>query len=250
MPSWWEGQSFDAILLDAPCSGSGVVRRHPDIRWLRRATDIAQLARQQARLLVVLWPLLKPGGRLLYCTCSVFKAEGQDQIKAFLGSNSNSTLLPSPGHLLPDQVVQWPGVVTIHCVTMMAFITHCLKNLLPRLLLGWLATAVLGLSVVLAQTLTADAPSPVLRLERADDALWLSTQLEFELSQAVIDALHKGIPIYFVAEADVLRERWYWTNKKVATARRHFRLAYHPLTRRGGSTSSRARSSNPLWAWR
>ncbi|WP_296494313.1 16S rRNA (cytosine(967)-C(5))-methyltransferase RsmB [Rhodoferax sp.] len=111
LPSWWQGQSFDAILLDAPCSGSGVVRRHPDIRWLRRATDIAQLARQQARLLAVLWPLLKPGGRLLYCTCSVFQAEGQHQIRAFLGSNSNATLLPSPGHLLPDQVVQWPGVV-------------------------------------------------------------------------------------------------------------------------------------------
>ncbi|HSN79730.1 MAG TPA: 16S rRNA (cytosine(967)-C(5))-methyltransferase RsmB [Rhodoferax sp.] len=111
LPSWWQGQSFDAILLDAPCSGSGVVRRHPDIRWLRRATDIAQLAHQQARLLVVLWPLLKPGGRLLYCTCSVFQAEGQDQIKAFLGNNSNAALLPSPGHLLPDQVVQWPGVV-------------------------------------------------------------------------------------------------------------------------------------------
>ena len=114
---------------------------------------------------------------------------------------------------------------------MMVFITRCLKNLLPRLLLGWLATAVLGLSVVLAQTPTAGAPSPLLRLERADNALWLSTQLEFELSQAVIDALHKGIPIFFVAEADVLRERWYWTNKKVATARRQFRLAYQPLTR-------------------
>jgi len=114
---------------------------------------------------------------------------------------------------------------------MMVSITRCLKSLLPRLLLGWLATAVLGLSVVLAQTPTADTPSPLLRLERADNALWLSTQLEFELSQAVIDALHKGIPIFFVAEADVLRERWYWTNKKVATARRQFRLAYQPLTR-------------------
>lgn len=111
LPSWWQGQSFDAILLDAPCSGSGVVRRHPDIRWLRRPTDVAQLARQQDRLLAVLWPLLKPGGRLLYCTCSVFLAEGQDQTKAFLGNNSNATLLPSPGHLLPGQLAQWAGVV-------------------------------------------------------------------------------------------------------------------------------------------
>lgn len=111
LSSWWQGQSFDAILLDAPCSGSGVVRRHPDIRWLRRPTDVAQLAKQQARLLSVLWPLLKPGGRLLYCTCSVFHAEGQNQINAFLGNNSNATLLPSPGHLLPGQVAQWVGVV-------------------------------------------------------------------------------------------------------------------------------------------
>ena len=111
LPSWWQGQSYDAILLDAPCSGSGVVRRHPDIRWLRRPTDAAQLARQQARLLAVLWPLVKPGGRLLYCTCSVFQAEGQGQIKAFLVNNSNATLLPSPGHLLPGHAVQWPGLV-------------------------------------------------------------------------------------------------------------------------------------------
>jgi 16S rRNA (cytosine967-C5)-methyltransferase len=110
LPSWWTGQNFDAILLDAPCSGSGVVRRHPDIRWLRRATDVAQLAKQQARLLAVLWPLLKPGGRLLYATCSVFHAEGQDQINAFLGNNNDATLMPSPGHLLPGQVAQWPGV--------------------------------------------------------------------------------------------------------------------------------------------
>jgi len=110
LPSWWQGQPFDAILLDAPCSGSGVVRRHPDIRWLRRATDVAQLASQQARLLAVLWPLLKTGGRMLYATCSVFRAEGQDQIKAFLGSNNDATLLPSPGHLLPGQAAQWPGV--------------------------------------------------------------------------------------------------------------------------------------------
>lgn len=112
----------------------------------------------------------------------------------------------------------------------MVFITRCWKSLLPSLLLGWLATAVLGLGLAQAQAPSSEAPQS-LRLERADDALWLSTQLEFELSQAVVDALHKGIPIYFVADADVLRERWYWTNKKVATARRQFRLAYQPLTR-------------------
>jgi 16S rRNA (cytosine967-C5)-methyltransferase len=99
--SWWNGKVFDAILLDAPCTASGIVRRHPDIRWLRRETDIAQLARLQASLLQQLWPLVRAGGRLLYCTCSVFRAEGQDQIETFLARHSDATLLPSPGHLLP-----------------------------------------------------------------------------------------------------------------------------------------------------
>ena len=100
--AWWDGELFDAILLDAPCSASGIVRRHPDIRWLRRQTDIAQLAATQARLLNRLWPLLRPGGRMLYCTCSVFRAEGEQQIASFLTRNTQATLLASPGHLLPQ----------------------------------------------------------------------------------------------------------------------------------------------------
>ncbi len=100
--AWWDGQQFDAILLDAPCSASGIVRRHPDIRWLRRESDIAQLALIQAKLLNTLWPLLKPHGRLLYCTCSVFRSEGEDQIQTFLAHNTGATLLPSPGHLMPQ----------------------------------------------------------------------------------------------------------------------------------------------------
>jgi len=104
--TWWPQQChsepFDAILLDAPCTASGIVRRHPDVRWLRRESDIAQLAAIQAVLLASLWPLLKPGGRLLYCTCSVFKAEGYDQIQTFVTHNTDATLLPSPGHLMPQ----------------------------------------------------------------------------------------------------------------------------------------------------
>jgi 16S rRNA (cytosine967-C5)-methyltransferase len=102
---WWQqhcdGAQFDAILLDAPCTASGIVRRHPDVRWLRRESDIAQLAGLQARLLKTLWPLLRPGGRLLYCTCSVFRAEGDDQVQTFLAHNTDAQLLPSPGHLIP-----------------------------------------------------------------------------------------------------------------------------------------------------
>ncbi len=102
--TWWDGRLFDAILLDAPCSASGIVRRHPDIRWLRRPDDIAALARIQAQMLDALWPLLAPGGRLLYATCSVFKAEGQQQIDAFLqrlGPGAARLDPAAPGHLLP-----------------------------------------------------------------------------------------------------------------------------------------------------
>lgn len=104
--AWWDGRPFDAILLDAPCTASGIVRRHPDVRWLRRADDVTALARIQAELLDALWPLLAPGGRLLYATCSIFPAEGQQQIDAFLQriGAANARLDPaSPGHLLPTR---------------------------------------------------------------------------------------------------------------------------------------------------
>ncbi len=98
---WWDGEPFDAILLDAPCTASGIVRRHPDVRWLRRDSDVAQLVAIQRQLLDTLWPLLKPGGRLLYCTCSVFRAEGADQVRAFLERHTDAIERPCVGHLLP-----------------------------------------------------------------------------------------------------------------------------------------------------
>jgi 16S rRNA (cytosine967-C5)-methyltransferase len=81
---WWDGRLFDAILADVPCSASGVVRRHPDIKWLRREGDIRRFAQTQTAILDALWPLLKPGGKLLYATCSVFPEENGAQIDAFL----------------------------------------------------------------------------------------------------------------------------------------------------------------------
>ncbi len=98
---WWQGEPFDAILLDAPCTASGIVRRHPDVPWLRRESDIEQLAQLQARLLAALWQLLGAGGRMLYCTCSVFRREGDIQLQTFVEHNTDADLLPSPGHLLP-----------------------------------------------------------------------------------------------------------------------------------------------------
>ena len=95
---WWQGELFRAILLDAPCSASGVIRRHPDIKLVRRSSDIAALGRIQAQLLDALWPLLAPGGRLLYVTCSVFREENEAVIRDFMGRQSDanfSDLLPN-----------------------------------------------------------------------------------------------------------------------------------------------------------
>ena len=94
--TWWDGQLFDRILLDAPCSASGVIRRHPDIKWLRRPTDIPVLAEQQLRFLSALWPMLKPGGKLLYATCSVLKQENHQVIAAFLQRQPDAERLQLP----------------------------------------------------------------------------------------------------------------------------------------------------------
>ena len=82
--AWWDGRPFDRILLDAPCSATGVIRRHPDIKSLRRADDITALVAAQARLLDAVWPLLAPGGMLLYATCSILRQENEEQIAGFL----------------------------------------------------------------------------------------------------------------------------------------------------------------------
>ena len=84
LDDWWDGVLFDRILLDAPCSGTGIISHHPDIKILRRETDIASFAQQQKRLLNALWAALKPGGELLYCTCSVMPEENNHVIDAFL----------------------------------------------------------------------------------------------------------------------------------------------------------------------
>jgi 16S rRNA (cytosine967-C5)-methyltransferase len=92
--SWWDGQSFDRILADVPCTASGIVRRHVDIKWLRREADIASFATQQAKILPSLWKMLAKGGKLLYVTCSVFNEENQAQVDKFLLNNTDATQLP------------------------------------------------------------------------------------------------------------------------------------------------------------
>ena len=88
--TWWDNKPYDRILLDAPCSATGVIRRHPDIKLHRRSDDIAKLAREQQRLLAALWPLLAPGGRLVYATCSLLREENENVLDAFLTTHADA----------------------------------------------------------------------------------------------------------------------------------------------------------------
>ena len=90
---WWDGNLYDRILIDAPCSATGVIRRHPDIKVLRTPEDVALLVQQQKRLLNSLWPLLAKGGRLLYTTCSILPQENEAVIKSFLTQAHDAKLV-------------------------------------------------------------------------------------------------------------------------------------------------------------
>lgn len=108
--SWWDGKPFDRILLDAPCSASGVIRRHPDGKWLKRESDLAAHVREQSRLLDALWQGLRPGGKLLYATCSVFPDENQRQTASFLNSHPDAIPLPIAPQLAPFDLAS-----ELHC---------------------------------------------------------------------------------------------------------------------------------------
>ena len=92
--AWWDDRPFDRILADVPCSAAGVVRRHPDIKWLRRQEDVAGFAQTQADILAALWPLLAVGGKMLYCTCSVFPEENSGQVNNFIARHPDARRLP------------------------------------------------------------------------------------------------------------------------------------------------------------
>ena len=95
--TWWDGQPFDRILADVPCTASGVVRRHPDAKWLRRVSDIDRFVATQTRILDAIWRTLASGGKMLYATCSLFAAENEDQVAAFIGRHADAQRLAIDG---------------------------------------------------------------------------------------------------------------------------------------------------------
>ncbi len=100
---WWDGKPFDAVLADVPCTASGIVRRHPDIRWLRRSKDIRKTVQLQREILDALWGVVAPGGKLLLVTCSIFPEEGEMLAKWFLARHTQAERLAAPGQLLPSE---------------------------------------------------------------------------------------------------------------------------------------------------
>ena len=103
---WWDGRAYDRILADVPCSASGVVRRHPDAKWLRRESDIAGFASRQRTIVDALWRTLAPGGKMLYATCSVFREENARQVEAFIVRHADARCLPIPGTTTSDAQLQ------------------------------------------------------------------------------------------------------------------------------------------------
>jgi 16S rRNA (cytosine967-C5)-methyltransferase len=99
---WWDGQQFDRILADVPCTASGIVRRHPDIRWLRRKTDTRQLTTLSSEILDNLWQMLRADGKLLFVTCSLWPQESEAQAAAFAARHPDAVRLDAPGQLLPS----------------------------------------------------------------------------------------------------------------------------------------------------
>ena len=106
---WWDGRLFDRILIDAPCSATGVIRRHPDIKFLRRAADLPALAARQSLMMEKLLPLLRPGGQFLYSTCSLFRAENSVVVSSFLAAHPEVREIPLPDDLPGAVVPTDPG---------------------------------------------------------------------------------------------------------------------------------------------
>ena len=249
--AWWDGRPFDRILADVPCTASGIVRRHPDGKWLRRKTDIASFAAQQRRILAGLWPLLAPGGLLLYATCSVFAAENELQISEFLQDAPGGV---ARNHQLSGRMSRMQAANSCLRGTAQATIrtassTRCSARAdrlvraaggrrrppspdplptspiagMPSLLLRR-RLLVLARSAACSRRARARGHHP--RSSRPScgsrKARCCSTPSSTsQFNPTLEEALQKGIPLYFVLEFELTRSRWYWLDEKVAQTVAH-----------------------------
>ncbi|MEZ5589653.1 MAG: DUF4390 domain-containing protein [Gammaproteobacteria bacterium] len=238
---WWDGQSFDRILLDAPCSGSGVIRRHPDIKLLRRVRDIETLAAQQIALLCALWPLLRPGGQLLYATCSVLPAETTQVITRFCNAQPDTCIEPIAaewGQAVETGRYILPGssgmdgffyarlrkssklllcrTAARRCASLRRFVHAGFVVFLGLLLISppaWTA----GFNIIRATT----------RLEQA--VYVLDADIAYDLSPAVADALNNSVPLTIQLDMQIQRNRPMLWDETVAALQQRFRITYHAL---------------------
>ena len=240
---WWDGQPFDAILLDAPCTASGIVRRHPDVRWLRREGDIAQLAAQQARLLdcAVAAACARRAAAVLHLL-GVPRRRRRTRSKRFLHTTKRPFAARARAICCPRAAGTGEPSRTIPPGDHDGFF-YALLDKVPAGCAGPAAGCLSARLRVGAALLLLLAPSgsrartcgevTQLRLERTDDGVLLSSSVRFDLPPLVEDALAKGIPMFFVAEADAAPRPLVLVRQAAWPARtRHMRLSYQPLTRR------------------
>jgi hypothetical protein len=247
---------YQRILLDAPCTASGIVRRHPDIPWLRRSADVAQLATLQGRMLDALWPLLEPAGRLLYVVCSVFTEEGPRQAEAFAARHADARPLALPGMARVScgcrRRMAGPG-----CKACRAFTTASSSRYSKRHRFRCCARPVRS-STALRRTHRRSSAcfarpcwpsarcsarrrrrchdrievrSAELRPAADGDGIALDATFDFDLPWVLEDAVSRGVPLYFVVDFELYRSRWYWFDDRRAAASLTYRLSYSPLTR-------------------
>jgi len=216
--AWWDGRQFDRILADVPCSASGVVRRHPDIKWLRQLRDIPAFSAQQRRILDSLWCLLARDGKLLYVTCSVFAEENQQQIDAFLSRNVDARQLPvtGTGQLLPDDHHDGFYYALLAKIRLMKI------NFLLGVML-WFGVV----SFVYAEGIEIKSSD----LELVEETYQLNAEADITFNPTLEDALNKGVPLHFLADFELKKPRWYWLDETISAAQQHIRLSYHALTR-------------------
>ena len=251
---WWQqhcaGVPFDAILLDAPCTASGIVRRTPMCAGCAAKPTLRSWRSSRRACLghCGRWCGRAGGCCIAPVRCSAQKA--MRRYKRFLRTTPMPGCCPRRGIYSQAMTPITELSRTMQRVSTTDFFTHCCKKPLgERRMARWVLLWAMAWLWLLAWPVNVQAQSPAnevvdLGLEQADDGLYLNAALQLALPALAEDALYKGIPVFFVAEAQVLRERWYWSDRQVAAATRHMRLSYQPLTRRWRLSTSPVPFSN------